>query len=349
MIAYRRVLGFMVITCLLLSWNGVLAAPPTQEAATLHYGETAQSRLSASNPDEYWQFSGYAGDSIMVDMRASTPNDLDTYLTLTDSQGTTLLTDDDSGEGLNARLGPFTLPATGDYKLTASRYSGAGEYIIQLINLNTVPVIKVGKPLVGVVDNTHPNDFFLLVADQESTDPEPLLSLSVTDDQRYDDPHLSLYGPSGFITSTEYEDTGIIEPLVPDPGATYVIVVSWNSASTGGAYQLSLNPSAIQLLPIGTPQLSTIDFEHPTQTHYLLGTTGQSWRITVSSDYFPPAMKVYSSDNAQTLFTSEGTAMNEISVLLTLDRNTVYIIEISDGSYQGDSGDYTIEAAPQGE
>ncbi len=139
-----------------------MAAPPQQDAR-IQYNETVQSDIDETRTEETWEFTGSTGDLILLDMRADGSN-LDAYLTLLDPFGSPLASDDDSGEGLNARVGPFRLPSSGIYSIVAGRYGGAGGYLLELKNLSTIPTLMEQKPLTGVVDSAHPTDYFLLPA-----------------------------------------------------------------------------------------------------------------------------------------------------------------------------------------
>src|SRR5690606_18853597 len=54
-------------------------------------------------------------------------------LTLSDPAGLELISNDDGGGSLNALIGPYTLPETGDYLITASSWSGSSSGDFELI------------------------------------------------------------------------------------------------------------------------------------------------------------------------------------------------------------------------
>jgi Bacterial pre-peptidase C-terminal domain len=76
----------------------------------------------------------------LIDLESS---DFDAYLRILDSAGKELATDDDSGEGLNARI-RFTPPKEDNYQIVATRFSsGQGNYVLKIRDLTPG---EPGKP-----------------------------------------------------------------------------------------------------------------------------------------------------------------------------------------------------------
>lgn len=334
---YRRALGLGLVTGLCLSVGGAAAAPPHQ-GSRIQYNEVARGEVSETASEENWEFTGHSGDLILIDMRAD-GSDLDTYLTLVDPFGNSLLTDDDSGDGLNSRIGPYRLQSDGNYMILAGRYGGAGSYLLELKNLSTIPALSPGKPLIGVVDSAHTTNYFLLDVREGDT----LWRLEVIDDQSNTDPYLALYGSSGLITSTEFDGGNRIDPIVPVDGEAYVAVVSWNIDSPGGPYQLELNESDLELLDSDTPQAGSIDYSVTRQRHYFQGEAGQVVGLSVeATGNIVIALEVSTLNGANVLFSSSGESPRGVAVMLELPQTTIYVVDVWDGMYSGESGAYTI-------
>jgi hypothetical protein len=335
-IKYRRAKGEIV-------WYHIdvteTAASSCRQNQLLRYGDTVQGSLSEAE-EQAWNFVGQQGDLILVDLWANESSSLDAFLTLSDDQGDTLATDDDGGYGLNARIGPFALPADGEYTVTTSSYSGSGGYILQLVNLRSVPAIQRGKPLVGMLGSAHPADFFLLIPGQDDS----LLRLRVDDDEVYGDPVLSLSGLNGYITDTEYHSEGVIDPIIPMPGEVYAIAVTWNPSEQGGPYTLSLEKSDIKLLQSGVPQTGTLDYDQPEQAHYFRGEAGQQVRITaaLTTGNIFLAIEVDNYNADLYLFSGGGSVASEVSGLIELPADDLYVVWVTDASGSGDSGSYTL-------
>lgn len=317
------------------------AAPLPQPAEPLGYNQTVQGQLGETHMEDVWQFTGQAGDLILISMQSRNADNLDTYLTLSNNQGNALMTDDDGGEGFNSRIGPYELPDDDTYQITAASYSGSGEYILQLINLKTRPYLKNGKPLVGQVDQSQPAEYFLL---QAADDTESLYRITASDDESYSNPILTVYDMDGLITSTEYQTESVIDPLVASPGHVYVIVVSANTSSRGTPYELTLAPSEVDLLRDGAAQSGSLDYQHYTRQHYFHAEAGQNIRLTVTTTggTIAPAIEVQSTDFDYVIFSSEGKGLHETTVQFEVPASTVYGITIHDTSYETSEGTYEV-------
>jgi hypothetical protein len=113
------------------SFTGVPAA-----AAQLTYGSSVSGVINDASPQTVYSFQGNAGDTVSVIMTRMDGN-LDSHLSILDSQLRELVSDDDSGGDQNARIDRFTLPETGTYYIQASRFSGqalptSGGYLLVL-------------------------------------------------------------------------------------------------------------------------------------------------------------------------------------------------------------------------
>lgn len=340
---YRRILWIVPVLALLTGLSPASGAPLLQSDTRLSYNETVHGTISESTSEQNWSFSGHAGDLILIDLRADNVGLLDTYLTLLDEDGYTLMSDDDGGDSTNSRIGPYTLPAEGRFTIVAGRYSGSGDYTLELKDLRTLPVLVPGKSLIGVVNAAHPSDYFLV---DTGTDPaHEIWKLEIIDDDPVYDAIMAFYGPNGYIASTESSgDTGILDPIVPFAGQNYVVTISWNSGSTGGPYEIELSPSEMELLQDGIPQEGSLDYDYYSREHYFRGEEGDTVQITarVEGD-ITLGMDISSADYAHSLYFGEGEAAQEATVLLTLPASAVYVIEVHDGSYMGNSGTYSVQ------
>ena len=99
----------------------------------IEYGQTVEETLVES-VQHGWFFQGAEGDVVTIAMNALDEDvDLDCYLELYGPNGVALTDDDDSGEGLDALIEYYELPADGTYRLVASNalFSG-GAYELTL-------------------------------------------------------------------------------------------------------------------------------------------------------------------------------------------------------------------------
>ena len=79
---------------------------------------------------ELYRFPGRAGEAVVLSLRSS---EFDAYLVLLDATGEKVASDDDGGEGTNARL-TITLPETGEYVVRATSFEAyqTGAYTLRL-------------------------------------------------------------------------------------------------------------------------------------------------------------------------------------------------------------------------
>ncbi len=108
---------------LLLEVNGTVAADIPADTPRIEYGASVQGAISADTTQVVYAFVGGRGDSVTITMDRADGN-LDARLVLLDPRQTPMTSDDDSGEGQNAKIDSFSLPATGVYYIVATRYSG---------------------------------------------------------------------------------------------------------------------------------------------------------------------------------------------------------------------------------
>ncbi|MBN2303357.1 MAG: PPC domain-containing protein [Anaerolineae bacterium] len=347
-VRYRFAPGLLLIAALLCPVGLVQA----QQGWELHYNSAVHNTLTESQPEHRWTFTGDAGDRILIDMRADNPDMLDTYLTLLDPTGGTLLTDDDGGEGFNSRIGPYQLPADGQYTILAARYSGVGAYALEVRSLDALPTLRSGKPLVGVVNAEHVSDFFLLEAVPEMPLMQVVLRTDLSADNMVLAPSLAVYGADGLIATTEAQDppTGIIDPVALLPGEAYFVVVNWNANGAGGPYEIDLIPSEVELLESGIVQQATLDYNTVTQQHFFWAEADQDVRVMLQThDSLALTTEIYSLDQQVWLFNNGGLSVHELSVRLTIPANGLYVIAVHDGSFSGESGTYTILVEPVAE
>lgn len=348
-VSRRTVIRQILHTCALVialsitdaSATTVTAMPPRQDTSHIAYNQIVESHLTDSVTQQEWTFTARAGNAILIDMRAAESALLDTFLTLLDPMGNTVAADDDSGEGLNARIGPVVLAQGGTHTIIASSYNGNGGYTLALTDVHTLPELSAGKPLVGTVSAEHPSEMFRLVSAPDRA--SPLARLSVSDDNPYADPFIAIYGESGFIAGTEETAASALDPVALIPDQITVAVVAWNPDSPGGAYEVTLEPSAIGLFADGVPQRGSLDYNTFTQQHYFVAQSGDVVRVTIAVEGdIAPAIEVLSADFAVLLFTNSGEHVREVTAEITVPQSGIYVVSVTDGAFRGESGTYTL-------
>ncbi len=115
-----------LLVLLSVLWGGnarAFAAPAGQDAMpVLVYGQTVEGQISPAQPSAFYAFDASANDVVTITMIV-TGGALDPFLVLNTADRTPLVTDDNSGGGLNARL-TFVIPTDGRYIIQATQAGG---------------------------------------------------------------------------------------------------------------------------------------------------------------------------------------------------------------------------------
>jgi hypothetical protein len=82
--------------------------------------EQGDSTVGDGTYGDVFLFTPRSSGQAVIDLRSS---DFDAFLILQDAAGQTLLTDDDSGEGTNARIG-YQVTSGTTYRIVANSYGG---------------------------------------------------------------------------------------------------------------------------------------------------------------------------------------------------------------------------------
>lgn len=144
-----------------------------QTAIPITPGTTVENELTESQFAQYYRFDAQADDIITVRMSRGSSGILDSFLVLTNTGLVELTSDDDSGEGQNAMIEQFRIPATGTHYIIATRFdredgTTSGSYRLELQSLGNafddVPEeserISYGTTVTGRIDDTTPERLY---------------------------------------------------------------------------------------------------------------------------------------------------------------------------------------------
>lgn len=223
--------------------------PPIAEVERIAYGETRNGLIAADRPAEFYTFAGQQGDTVTATMTRESGATLSPVLELRAEDGTTLARAD-SNDGDSAVLRDFRLPATGTYKLVATRFGGAngqtdGRYTVKLEgSAEARPVrgsLRYGQQAIGRLNDQNPVD--RLTFEGRAGDVIGIVTRATSGDLDID---LSLETATGAILAANDDANGTDAALtiaLPADG-TYTVVLSrvgTRTAGSAGNYDMTVN------------------------------------------------------------------------------------------------------------
>lgn len=136
----------------------VPAESATTEGNTLSYNSSVTGQLSDSLGEQFYTFTGTAGDVITITMVAEDNDALDSWVWLLTSEGfegddlVPLVDNDDAADtsvgAYNSQIADFTLPETGEYTIRATRIgSGVGNFTLTLESASAVTESHPNAPV----------------------------------------------------------------------------------------------------------------------------------------------------------------------------------------------------------
>jgi hypothetical protein len=225
----------------------------SEQEGELQYGDVVINEITSALGDS-WTFTGAEGEVVSVDLVGVSLDD--TYLELYDPDGYFLISDDDSGTGLNARFDGLQLPSSGTYTVVAQGYSGSlGTYELTLVQGRIG--ISGGPPDIGDPTLEGEIEFGEIVEGNVETEDGDLWTFAAELGQiitielngaSLEDTYLELYDPQGWIETFD-DDSGpefssMIEEYILSHEGTYSILVRGYGGETG-TYSLELTTSGI--------------------------------------------------------------------------------------------------------
>lgn len=146
------------------------------------YGETVEGTLTSQQYERFYTFTAQKDDLITIAMDLGQGGRLDSYMILANAGFLPLIEDDDGGNGQNARITNYRIPANGIYYIIATRYGGKegtseGPYSVRLESAGNafdgvaegVPTIAYGTTVTGNINNDNPEQLYAFYAEQGDT------------------------------------------------------------------------------------------------------------------------------------------------------------------------------------
>ncbi len=297
----------------------------------VEYTQEVQAALDTANSVLGFRFRGQAGDVIAISMNSDT---FDSYLTLTSAEGVMLVSNDDGGGDLNALIGPFTLPETGDYIIGARGYdaNAAGPFTLRLERVVMIPVMY-GGTITGTFDATTSAIYYSF--EGSSGD---MISLAVAGDNGLDTT-LLVNGPGNYQVGYDDDSGRDFDPeinrLVLNESGTYVVIVRPFDSGTTGTFTLAINGLLPAALEDGAQQIY-LSSKRSQDTVVFKGVAGETVtivaRMVSGSPNAEPSVDVQQAGTYLAYETLSGDS--EVRMTVTVPENGVVSVLVSDYSYE---------------
>ena len=361
--------------------GAALLAPQlqAQPARTIAVGQSVSDSLSAGDPVlrsrhapyQPWTLDGKAGQRIVIDLMSS---DFDAYLILRDADGRMMGSDDDSGEGQNARL-HAVLPRDGRYRVIATAIgdSARGRYTLAVAGWEAPDAAAPGRSAVVAVGETK--DGILEPGDEISgdgpyqdrwlVDARAGARLSVDMRSTDLDSYLVVLGPDGRVLGSD-DDGGSgkdaeVALRAGVAGRYTILATSYGDAPATGAYRLSLQqdsgdfaePGVAATVAMGESKEGRLEEGDARGTRGLedrwtfQGRAGQGVRIDAMSDAFDAYLVLLRNGIALDSNDDGGEGQNA-RVVTVLPETGAYAAVVSAYGSSGPGGRYTLQLAALG-
>lgn len=230
--------------------NSPLAAVP------LRAGAAVEGALTESRSEQYYRFEARKDDIISVSMDRTGGN-IDAFLVIADLQMTELAVNDDGGDGQNALIADFLVPADGSYYVIATRFerelgTTTGPYRLRLTNqgnaFDPIPAnvrrIDYGVSLTDTIDDVNTQVRYAFRG--EAGD---IITASMNQSDGDLDPFINILAADGVTVLISDDDGGgrpnarIDRYTLPETGIYYIEATRYNGVdnpNTRGGYILVL-------------------------------------------------------------------------------------------------------------
>ncbi len=332
----------------------VVTPVPTEAASSggnIEIGAILDGVLPATNAATY-TFEGQEGQSVTITVMSS---EFDPFVTLTQSDGQTLTSDDDSAGSLNARIEAFTLPETGRYNIVVSRVagSGTGSFTLELsggVEPSDTVTITPGS-VEGALTSDQPAAIYFFEGQAGE-------SVTIVATSAEFDVFLTLSGSDGNVLVSDDDSAGNlnarIENFVLPIDDSYMITVSSFAEGVSGSFTLILETSESGGQPTPTPTSDgdtislgqtingSLDAGQQWATYTFEGESGQTLSITARSEEFDTYLRVSDSSGVELAYDDDsGGNLDSRINLFRVPSNDTYTITVE--SYDGAYGDFTLE------
>ena len=208
----------------------------------IEYGQTVEETL-AESVQHAWFFQGVEGDVVTIAMNALDEDvDLDCYLELYGPNGVALTDDDDSGEGLDALIEYYELPADGIYRLVASNalfgMGRAYELTLERTEMVVEGTLTYGETMSATLEPGTRHHWLFEGGERD------VVTISMTAVSEDMDTYLELFAPDGVRVMSDDDGGGEanaeISAFELPMSGTYRIIARGYDDVDVGEYELAL-------------------------------------------------------------------------------------------------------------
>jgi hypothetical protein len=310
------------------------------QLSQIEYTQTVEDSFTEGSFSALYNFRGQQGDVITISMNS---NDFDSYLTLSQSGQTSfpLITDDDSGGNLNSLIGPYTLPSTGNYIITASSLGGTsiGNYTLRL-NRVELETLEIGDTVEAEIGENTSALYYSFAGTSGQ-----VISIEVDSDGTLDTT-LVVRGPDGYQAGFDDDSGGNYDPeinrLALTQTGSYIIVVQPYTVGDTGELTLELTESILRSLDEGPQQVRLNDKQYEEYFSFT-GNAGERLRfiLTISGGVASPNIVV--NQNGAQIGSANGTSVSSLIFEVEVPADGDGLVQINDYSYSSVVFDIEME------
>jgi hypothetical protein len=311
----------------------------------LALGEEISGELADAG-HQWYAFSGDANQNLTLWVKST---DLDPMLSLYDSQGFVLSSDDDSRDGVDPLLST-TLPEDGYYCLEVGSFgSETGPFTLAAVE-GTVfcpgaDTLTLDETVSGSVDGGR-RACYAIGLSANTTFSFVTNSLTGTDTV------LELYDSNGFMLDSDDDSAGNLSPLLvfnSERSDTYYIVIRGFNTDSTGEYQLTFSegfgfcsdPQTIQLGDAINGYLEA----YQTVCYIFEGAERQNIQINIDSTV-DTTLTLYADDGSQVAFNDDTVGLNP-QLRVTLPQDGTYYVALRGYFEAAGSFTLTFDAGPE--
>ncbi len=250
-------------------------AEATAAGDTITIGQTITGRLTGGEPAAY-TLTGSAGAFITISLNS---DDFDAYVRLLDADGQELAADDDSGDGLNARIALFQLPADGAYLISAESFSGTDGAFTLSLSAITPRAIEYTQTVEGALSVEQPTAVYRFRGQAGDV-------VTIGAQSSAFDAYLLLAQSNAAVLNEDDDSGGNLNPLIgpfalPETGDYLITVRSLNDSM--GAFTLALDKVALSEIAYGDTVRGEFTADTPALYYRFDGSSGDVIHIRASS------------------------------------------------------------------